>query len=191
MEKYIYRHNVLSEIDKNGFYEIEAKSWKEETGKEPRLSFNRDSFEKMPEILRDNDLAILSMDRNHYRIGPYKKLFINLTPNGSPLKSLKAFNLKSLPLNEIKNEDQAISLAGASGIFQDFLSLPISEGLVHVNPGRFGANSFDFLLERNDGKEEKIHLGKNQIEVDGLFETKNFILIIEGKNKAKRGGEHF
>ena len=65
------KFNIIENINKNGYFEITADDIKT-SGREPRLMTKFDSSENLPDMFKNNKLAILPIKRGSYIIGRFQ-----------------------------------------------------------------------------------------------------------------------
>lgn len=174
---------ILREIDRNGFYDIESMEIKKY--REPRLACKIDFKEQIPKPLRSERLSVLAIKNGVYRIARTKP-FIDL-PSINPLESanVERFEIpayiKALDPNAISSEAKALDAALLSGmldhVFKDQVSL-VLRGYERSSP-------FDFAL-KNEGGGPSVPYSVDgvQIEVDGGYEGRHGIYLVEAKNKV-------
>ncbi len=173
------KYNILSEIEKNGSFPIKASQIKEY--KEPRLMAKWDSSDALPELFRKNKINILPDSRSSYVLGDFI-LYQKLPELEEPVTQMAQVELpdfESIQVNEISSEANAIHVMILSGILNDFLGT--DENVATFN-GRMGTGIFDFTVDTYRGKKQRIHVDNAQCEIDGGFENKDSIVIMEAKN---------
>lgn len=171
------KYNIVTEIAKNGKYEISATQINEV--REARLMTKFDHEINLPKIFKDNALAILPISRSKYVISNFHAYeSLQLKENQIHYKELPAY-LQSLDAYEIPSETIAINCALASGIIADFLG----EELLHATvSGRMGSGSFEFGIQNLViGKDAFVKVENSQIEIDAAFEGLDSLAIIEAK----------
>ena len=75
------QYNIIQEIDQNGYFKITSKQINEY--REARLMTKFDNSANLPDIFKENKLAILPVTSNSYMIArfqPYKKNNISMFP---------------------------------------------------------------------------------------------------------------
>lgn len=173
------KHNLLKKIDANGFASISAKQIK--VFREPRLMVKFDSKRLLPDVFVKNNLSILPVSRNEYRIfriDPYH----NLEEVEGRIEKVEMPNgLQTLSAAAINSESIAINCAMASGILSDFLD---EEKLTATISGRIGSQNFDFRIRDINKNDLKIHVQKAQLEIDSTVEGVGSIAVIEAKREV-------
>ena len=173
--------NPLERIEKDGYFYITADQIKEYGKREPRLITKIDHSQDAPQIFKDNKLSILPTKRGEYIVGPFKtheklaydekNLKINWMKFPSYIQSIDPLNITS--------ESVALNAAHVSGMIEDFVGEPV---FLTVD-GRMSSQSFEFYIENNNQLEQKISVERSQVEIDGGYEGKKQLVLIEAKNK--------
>jgi len=170
-------YKVLDKIKGSGFFEITAEEIKKY--KEPRLMTKFDNSNSRPPIFKEHKLGILPIDNGKYVIGRFN-LYQKL-PEKDETKSIKEMMmpdyLESIDLDNIYSENNALNVALLSGMINDV----IGEDLFETISGRMRSSEFKFTVD-GDSKPTEIDVLKPQIEIDGGYEGKNKIVVIEAKN---------
>lgn len=175
----IEKYHILNEIEKNGCFYIKASQIKE--FKEPRLMAKWDSSDALPEILRKNKINLLPDSRSSYVLGDFKlyQEIPELTESVAQMVQVELPEFESIQINHINSEANAIHVMLLSGILDDFLETGNNAATFN---GRMGTGSFDFTVDTYRGIRQRIHVDNAQCEIDGGFENKNSIVIMEAKN---------
>lgn len=169
--------DIFDKIKQNGSYEITAKEIKR--FREPRLMTKHDTSASVPAPLKERDLNILSKSRSSYVLGDFLLYhdFPDVTGLKPTLRSLPDF--ETLTPNNITSESNAINALIVSGILDDFLN---GENTVETFNGRMGSGEFGFNVTRTSGEPVHIEVEGAQLEIDGGFENKDAVVILEAKN---------
>ncbi|KGI40817.1 hypothetical protein RS78_09445 [Clostridium tetani] len=169
---------MISEIDKNGKFEISAKEINEV--REARLMTKFDHKVNLPKIFADNKLSILPITRGKYVISKFEAYtkFENINPE--IVKVQFPEYITSIDYENITSEAMAINCAYVSGIIHDFVE---DEELVPTVSGRMSSDEFNFEI-KNTGINNKmqIEIKNSQIEIDGGYEGIETLILIEAKN---------
>ncbi len=167
------KHKIIMEISKNNFFDISATAIKSVDGKEPRLMTKIDFKEHLPEIMKENKLSILAIKNGVYRIAKTDPFIsgIEETPRNDIIEIKSPEDIISInPLN-IRSESSALDIAFLSKIceqvFEEKTDLTIR--------GRLRGD-LNFSLNKI-----KYDIEGVQIEVDGGYEGKKSINLIEAK----------
>jgi len=174
------RHNILEEVDKNGFFEIESPQINKE--RESRLMAKFDHSVNLPDIFRENDLSILPISRSKYVIGKFDTHFevkydseIEVIPFNFPP------GIESIDYTNLYSESSALHCAFNIGIIDDLLG----EKTAYTVSGRMSTESFDFnIINSFANKPYSIQVKNSQCEIDAGFESNNYFVLIEAKNYA-------
>ena len=174
------KYNILEEINKNGYFKITAKQINE--FREARLMTKFDNSANLPELFKDNNLAILPITSNSYMIAKfqtYKKF--EETEDEEIIKISFPEYIQSLDYNNITSEALAINCAYITRILEDFLD---EEDLVPTISGKMGSGNFEFKISKNESVSEYINVSvqNSRIEIDGGFEGINSLALVEAKN---------
>lgn len=172
------RYSILKKIKEKGFFEISAKMINEE--KEARLMTKFDHENSLPEIFKENSLAILPNTRGTYIIAPmkvYQKIDLE--------KKIKTeyFDfpdyIESIDINNITSEAIALNAAFLSDILRDFLNEDVLYPTIN---GRMGSKEFSFQINHKQEGSFIINVKNSQIEIDGGYESQDKFYILEAKN---------
>ena len=173
-ENLFAKYSILEHVNKDGVFNITSAQINE--FHQARLMAKFDYQEKLPQIFLQNELAILPMTNRSYVIGRFH-IFENITNN----KQLETKDAKKLPhhitaidIDHISSETTALLCANICGILQAFFG---EETITHVIGGRMGSGDFQFKL-----CDINFSVSKSQIEIDGGFESENYIYLVEVKN---------
>lgn len=171
------KYNILDHIADESMFRISAKQIKE--FKEPRLMTKFDNRRSRPKLFRKHNLGILPIDNGEYLIGKFE-LYENVPkrtiPN--PLEIDLPEYLESIDPDNIYSESNALNVALLTGM----ISRIIGEDLFETISGRMRANDFDFIVHSERNSKHKISVKRPQIEVDGGYESKEKLVLIEAKN---------
>ncbi|EQB4339159.1 type II restriction enzyme [Clostridium botulinum] len=177
-ENLFNKYNIISEINKNGKFEISAKEINEV--REARLMTKFDHKVNLPKIFADNKLSILPITRGKYVISKFEAYtkFENINPE--IVKVQFPEYITSIDYENITSEAMAINCAYVSGIIHDFVE---DEELVPTVSGRMSSDEFNFQI-KNTGTNNKmqIEIKNSQIEIDGGYEGIETLILIEAKN---------
>lgn len=173
------RHNILEEVEKNGFFEIESAQINQE--RESRLMAKFDHSVNLPEIFRDNHLSILPISRSKYVIGKFDTHLkvgydskIEVIPVDFPAE------IESIDYTNLYSESSALHCAFNIGIIDDL----VGEKTAYTVSGRMSTESFDFHINHLANKPYSIKVKNSQCEIDAGFESDNYFVLIEAKNYA-------
>lgn len=172
------KFDILKEINDNGFYEISADNIKL-SGREPRLMTKFDSSENLPDIFKDNDLAILPVKRGTYIIGKFQNYqSINIDNNiDVETKKLPDY-ITTIDYKNITSEAISLNAAYISGMLEDI----IGESVVPTISGRMGTGEFNYKILLNDQNTFDVNVENSQMEIDASYEGISKFVILEAKN---------
>ncbi len=176
-EQIFKEYRVLEQIKEDKVFQISAKIISR--FREPRLMAKFDHENNLPDIFRENNLAILPISRGDYIVSKFSAYHkFEKTENAVKYFSMPD-RLESLSQNNIKSETIAINCAAASGILADFLQ---EEWIVPTVSGRMGSGHFQFMIDNHSGKSKYfVNVNDSQIEIDAAYEGQNFLALLEAK----------
>jgi hypothetical protein len=171
------KHQILEAIEQNGYFEISADQIRK--FREPRLMTKFDHSDSRPKIFKKNKLSILPIDNGLYVIGKFNlyKSIPKDTDDSTPTVLNIPNYLESIDPENIYSESNALNVALLSGMIEDL----IGEDLFETISGRMRSTGFTFSVKGNK-ENHSIDVKRPQIEVDGGYEGKNKIVVIEAKN---------
>ena len=161
------KYNILKEINQNGYFKITAKQINE--FREARLMTKFDNSANLPELFKDNNLAILPITSNSYMIArfqTYKKF--EETEDEEIVKISFPEYIQSLDYNNITSEALAINCAYITQILEIFLD---EEDLVPTISGKMGSGNFEFKIRNKIVNDTK--LSTNILSKEGYSTKKN------------------
>lgn len=176
------KYDILREIETKGFYKISASQIKEV--KEPRLMAKWDSSGQLPESFKEHGINILPDSRSSYILSDFL-LYQDIPQTVEHIKNMTKVelpDLKTIDVNNITSESNAINVLQISGILEDFLELVEDDNLYATFNGRMSSGEFDFLVDSISKIQRKVYVDRAQIEIDGGFESNNCVVILEAKN---------
>ena len=170
--------SILDKIKENKWFKITADQIR--NYKEPRLMTKFDFSSQVPPIFRNNNLGILPINNGEYIIGKYE-LFKNISNTKyediEPKKVELPDFIETIDPDNIYSESNALNVALLSGMIKD----SIGEDVVETIQGKMRATGFNFDIDGVDGK-SYIEIEKPAMEIDGGYEGKNTVVLIEAKN---------
>lgn len=168
---------ILETVEKEGQYHILA----EDIGRfrEARLMTKHDCSESVPSPLKRQGLNVLPISRREYTIGRFE--LFEPFPEELNLKTqyFSLSELETLTLEFLTSEANATNALVASGILDSFLD---SSPNVSTFNGRMGSGDFEFYVKSEKTGRERVSVRGAQIEIDGGYENKDSIVILEAKN---------
>ena len=173
------RHNIVTIVAKKGHFDITAEQIK--TVREPRLMCKMDFKQSVAKPFKDNDLSILAIKNGLYRIAKTSPFFeIDVGHIGNiPITDfqLPTF-IETLHFENITSESQALDAAVASGMLNTLLE---EDSFLTVR-GRRYTSAMEINIKRNDSDGlQPYPISSVQIEVDGGYEGKSVLALIEAK----------
>lgn len=171
-------YKIIEEVNKNGFFEITADQIKL-SGREPRLMTKFDSSENLPDIFKNNNLAILPIKRGTYIIGKFQNYQNVVLDNNIDVetKFLPDY-ITTITYNNISSEAISLNAAYISGMLEDI----IGEEVKPTISGRMGTGEFDYSILLNDKNIFNVSVENSQMEIDGSYEGISKFVILEAKN---------
>lgn len=170
---------ILDKIKENGCFEISADEIKKYY--EPRLMTKFDYIDSLPSIFVENNLMILPITRGNYVIGKFEgyKKFENSNMKIEKLNFPEW--IEGIDYKNIYSEANSINCAYIAKMF----NLILGEEEVYPSfNGRMSSGTFEFEILDFEGKRHRIAVSKAQCEIDGAFEGRNKIILIEAKNNV-------
>lgn len=176
------KYDIKKEIESNGIFKITASQIKEV--REPRLMAKWDSSEQLPKSLKKNRINILPDSRSSYVLSDFilYETLPELTEQIQNMQNVTLPELETIDIENITSEANAINVLQISGILEDFLELDHTEILYSTFDGRMSSGTFDFTINTDRQILRTVEVDKAQIEIDGGFESENYVVILEAKN---------
>jgi len=174
---------TLDEIDQHGYSYVTADSLKRITGREPRLLAKLDTLHDCPDVFKTRALTIFPVKNGEYVIfkDPQRRTYFKLDEDQYPVSLEKYTSVVDLtsfdafPGIQRLNESQALDFAFVSSLLRNFTG---DTGLNLVIRGRTFSGAFNFKLPDSD---HAVNVNGVQIEVDGGYESRDAIYLIEVK----------
>jgi hypothetical protein len=174
---------TLADIDQFGYSYLTADSLKEISGREPRLLAKIDTWRDCPDVFKKHGLTIFPVENGTYVLfkDPKRKTFFKLDEENYPIaleeytSQVDLNNFDAFPGIQRLNESQALDFAFISSLLRRFTGDP---GLNLVIRGRTFSGNFSFQLPEVD---HTVNVSSVQIEVDGGYESRDAIYLIEAK----------
>lgn len=178
-QKIFEDYSILEYINKQEVFEITAEQIKKY--KEPRLMTKFDYINSLPNIFKENQLSILPVTRGSYIIGKFNA-YQNLDGKKTTIKKMNFPDwIEGLDYKNLYSEASAINCAYVSGIINDVIN---DDKVFMTLSGRMGTGEFDYKINSSFGKDYKVNVSKAQCEIDGAFESRNQLLLLEAKNNV-------
>lgn len=172
---------ILEVTERGGTFEIQASEIKQ--FREPRLMTKFDTSANLPPSLKRHHLDVLPNSRHSYLIGRFS--LYEPFPDTTDLRPERIVlsEFETLRVERITSEANAINALKASRTLESFLG---ETELFETFNGRMGTNDFVFDVDTNDGASTEVSVHAAQLEIDGGFESKNSVVIMEAKNVLHR-----
>lgn len=178
-EEIFDKYNILNKINENGMFKITADQIRE--FKEPRLMAKFDYSKQLPSVFKNNGLGILPIKNGEYVIGKFN-LFEKLTGTGVENVEIKKVQLpdfiETIDPDNIYSESNALNVALLSGMLSD----AFEEELFETVQGKMRTNEFKFEINSLDNEVNSINVNGAAIEIDGGYEGRSKLVLIEAKN---------
>lgn len=177
-EKLLSEHSIIEQIDSQGFVDIESDLIRQY--REPRLMCKIDFLETVPAVFRHHGLSVLAIVNKKYRIArtnPFLKIDSMQLPKRPTGYYCLPTYLETLTGENITSEAKALNAAHASGMLHDLSR----ENVFLTLSGRGFSESFGFELLDTSNRLINYDINSVQIEVDGGYEGKRNLLLIEAK----------
>lgn len=178
------RYNILSHINREGFYEISASDIREY--REPRLMCKFDHENNLPKIFKENNLSILPLSRSKYMIGQFDIFEKVQYHKKKPITVSIPKHIETIDTTNLYSESAALHCAYVSGMIHHLLEddLAITGELFPTVSGRMGSGDFSFQVRSPQGMYKEISVNGSQIEIDGGYESLRHFAIIEAKKES-------
>ncbi|MBQ7151128.1 MAG: hypothetical protein IJR94_02610, partial [Synergistaceae bacterium] len=135
----------------------------------------------LPQIFKNNDLAILPITRGDYVISTFDLYHKLENENSKITKFSLPDNLQSLDPNKITSETMALNCALASGIISDFMGEGENNIFATVS-GRMSSGKFTFnIKDIKSNSLRHINVNNSQIEIDAAYEGISSLALVEAK----------
>lgn len=178
-QKLFVKYDIVEQVDKEGIFFITADQIKE--FREPRLMAKFDHKYNLPNLFKQNQLAILPVTRGNYVISHFDVYHKLEEINDKPTRVAIPDYIKSLTYTGIKSEALALNCAMATGLMQDFME---DEKVTATVSGRMGSGNFSFNINDNRKDNKTVYQVKvenSQIEIDAGYEGVNSLALMEAK----------
>lgn len=172
--KIFNQENILSQIERDWFYDIEAKKIKEISGREPRLMTKIDYKENLPDMMKENKLSILAIKNWWYRISkadPFREINV-IKPENVKIVAPNN-NYKTINPYQITTESQALDVCYVNGILDD-----VFDEKTNLTIRWRQRNEMDLKFQIDD---VDFNINWVQIEVDWWYEGQKTINLVEAK----------
>lgn len=181
-EKLFEKYNIKKEIESTGTFTITSTQINE--FRQARLMTKFDNKKTLPQLFKENNLAILPISNNEYIIGHFK-LYKDIPSIETPITFMHfPTKIESINCNKINSETIALNCAYISKIIEDFLDEKNDNiGILPTVAGKMSSGKFDFRVENSLGMNHtKLCVDRSGIEIDAGYETDHSLVLIEAKN---------
>jgi hypothetical protein len=172
-------HNIVAAVEQAGFYRITATAINQE--REARLMTKFDQEVNLPQIFKDNQLAILPDSRGSYLIGRFQT-YQTIEDDETVEVSDMAFptDIESIDPTNLYSEASALFCAYNSQILDDVAG----EEVRFTVGGRMSTGRFEYLVDigGTGAASQRIAVNNAQAEIDGGFESASNLVLVEAKN---------
>ena len=172
------KYGIVEAIDYEGAFDITATQINE--FRQARLMTKFDYKSQLPELFRRQNISILPTSRGSYILArmdtfhPFKEAKTALSRIEFPT------HLESIDYHHITSESAALNCAYISGMIADFVG---EDQLLPTVNGRMGSSTFEFEIDVEKGQARlPVRVENAQLEIDGGYEGKNALYLIEAKN---------
>lgn len=184
-EEVFLRSDLSQRIKTDGVFFISSKQLNQFSkpmgGPDARNLVKYDHKSQLPFSLRKNNLSILPVARGEFAIGSFD-IYAPLGEDSSPPLINYSIPSHLETLQKLRSEMDSLILVHHAGAIADL----VGEEAAFVGGGKDSGPGFTMTVS-SAGKHarEKLFIKKGvAIEIDGLFESKSFILAIEAKMKS-------
>lgn len=184
-EEVFLRSDLSQRIKTDGVFFISSKQLNQFSkpmgGPDARNLVKYDHKSQLPSSLRKNNLSILPVARGEFAIGSFD-IYAPLGEDSSPPLINYSIPSHLETLQKLRSEMDSLILVHHAGAIADL----VGEEAAFVGGGKDSGPGFTMTVS-SAGKHarEKLFIKKGvAIEIDGLFESKSFILAIEAKMKS-------
>lgn len=162
------------ELDRAGFFEVDAADIKRLSGREPRLMAKHDWSTARPQVFQELGLSMVPVSRSRYRVGRFD-LYEPFPATSGPARVFTfPAHIESVDFASLNSESLALNAASIVGMFEHFLGC----GPLHATlNGRMSSGTFDIELGG-----QRVTIDRAQMEIDGGFESAECLVLVEAKN---------
>jgi hypothetical protein len=176
------KYDILKHVENEGSFSISSGEINRDSHREARLMTKFDHKSNLPDIFKCNNLSILPSSRGSYLISDFELYFSVTSEESKEVKRIEFPEaLQSIDSEDIYSESAAISCAYISGMLGEFLNEQV---LYPTVSGRMSSGSFRFCVDRESGGRYRFVVNNSQIEIDGGFEGRDSLALIEAKNSV-------
>lgn len=177
-QKLFDKYDILHHVEHSGSFEITSEQINE--FREARLMTKFDHRKNLPKIFADRDLSILPITRGSYVIAAMDAYKAIEEMDTGRIHFPFPTHIESIDFENITSEAAALNGAYVSGILADFME---DEEIMPTVSGRMSSNTFHFTIRNTQTNSNMdVHVVNAQIEIDGGYEGKRTLALIEAKN---------
>lgn len=175
-EKLFKKYNILEEINKNSFFVITSEQINE--FREARLMTKFDQKANLPLLFKENKLSILPISRGSYVIGKFDAYMDIRYDNRIDVEEFTLIHdFESINMNNLYSEAAALHAAYLGNLISNILE----EDAYPTISGRMTTGRFNFNIT-SQGQNFRVDVNNSQCEIDGGYESKSKLLLVEAKN---------
>ncbi len=176
--EYLFKkYDIFRAIERDGLFNITSEQIN--TVREARLMTKFDHHSNLPRIFAEHQLAILPITRGSYCISHFD-VYQTITTKPTVIPQSFPAHIESLDYDTITSEAAAVNCAYISGMIADFVE---DEQLLPTVSGRMSSTAFTFTINHlRTGRDIPLEVTNAQIEIDGGYEGRRFLTLIEAKN---------
>lgn len=175
---------ILDKIKNEGFLIIESE--KINQYRQSRLMVKFDHKVQLPQVFLDNNLSILPISRSKYIIGHFDTHCpVEYDQDISIIEVDFPDCIQSIDYTNISSESVALNCAFITGMIVAMITeiITIEPSFCYQTlSGRMSTGKFDFHINnQNNNDIYSLSIDGSQCEIDGGFETEDFLFIFEVK----------
>ena len=178
-EKLFKKHNIVGKVAEDGYFIITSSEINK--FREARLMTKFDHKKNLPILFQEHNLSILPITRGSYIISQFDA-YKSLKYDGD-IETIEVpfpTEIESIDISNIYSEATALNCAYTTGMINHFLE---EEYTYPTISGRMSSSSFSFNIRNvEDGKDFTVDVSNSQVEIDGGFEGRNKLMLVEAKN---------
>jgi len=176
------KHKIIEHLQGSDVFQITANQIKE--FREPRLMTKFDHRANLPQIFKENNLAILPNTRGTYLIGKFNAYQDIEQNRKSPLTKIPSTKipLQTIEYNNLYSESSALLCAYNTGIIAEVAGLENPDDCFFTVNGRMSTQKFDYQINLANSNAYNFSVLNSQCEIDAGFETEDKFFIVEAKN---------
>lgn len=168
--------DILEYLQEHDYFQITADQIRQY--KEPRLMTKFDTKKSRPKIFKDNNLSILPINNGVYIIGffeLYEKLGVVFS---EPETIVFDESMSTIEIDNVYSESNSLHIAKITGMLEQMAGEEVEQTI----SGRMRPSPFSFQIKNKNENSITINVDRPQIEIDGGYEGKSKLLLVEAKN---------